>query len=169
MEEDDSRAISPVTPTSDEEYTYRSPVMSDRSSSGSNGSKKRRSYDKSYKTHEPLKGLPEVEFEEKPWDVDAPSPTVTEYEPENKPTYAVPEQQQDNDYSVPFDQSNKRHTYMEPEAAESQTDGQVSKSNPDLLDNNNRLTYNPYDYAVVDKKKDRRDRVQSQSSIITDV
>lgn len=45
---------------------------SDRSSSGSSslgGMKKRRMYDRSYRTHEPLPGKPPVEFEEKLWDL----------------------------------------------------------------------------------------------------
>lgn len=163
--EDDSRAISPVTPTSDQTYTYTSPV-SDRSSSDS--TKKRRSYDKTYRTHEPLKGLPEVEFEEKQWDLDeAPSPT-SEYGSDSKPVYVEPQtdavDSPTNEYSVPFDSGNKRHTYMQPDVQANKPDGARSASNPNLLDNR----YTLPDYAVVNKDRNR-DRVQSQSSIITDV
>lgn len=45
---------------------------SDRSSSGSSslgGMKKRRMYDRSYRTHEPLPGKPPVDFDEKLWDL----------------------------------------------------------------------------------------------------
>lgn len=143
-----------------------SPV-SDRSSSGSSTSKKRRSYDKTYRTNEPLKGLPEVEFEEKPWDLnDTPSPT-SEYDPDSKPVYTEPHQQIDasknnNDYSVPFDNLNKRNTYVESEPLANKTDEAKSASNPNLLDNR----YTLPDYATVNKD---RKRIQSQSSIITDV
>lgn len=142
-----------------------SPV-SDRSSSGSSTNKKRRSYDKTYRTNEPLKGLPEVEFEEKPWDLnDTPSPT-SEYEPDSKPVYAEPQQvnaaNNNNEYSVPFDNLNKRHTYVESEPQANRTDEVKSASNPNLLDNR----YTLPDYATVNKD---RKRIQSQSSIITDV
>lgn len=162
-----SRGISPVTPTSEGSYTYMSPV-SDRSSSGSNTSKKRRSYDKTYKTHEPLKGLPEVEFEEKQWDLDdeAPSPT-SEYGSEIKPLYTEPQKvieakTTSNDYAIPFDNANKRHTYVEPEMQTDKTDEVRSASNPNLLDKR----YTLPEYATVNKD---RNRVQSQSSVITDV
>lgn len=113
-------------------------------------------YDKTYKTHEPLEGLPEIEFEEKAWDLEDPSPPATEYEPESKqqsPTV--------NEYAVPYDVTPKRHT--------DQPDGDrkfFSSSNPNLLNNSERFTYSSPDYATVDKE---RKRVQSQSSIITDV
>ncbi|XP_008192790.2 protein mesh isoform X1 [Tribolium castaneum] len=68
----------PLSPMSDDGSSLRSPVPSDRSSTSSLG-KKRRSYDKVYRTHEPLEGLPETEFEEKPWD-------PNEFEPDSKPT-----------------------------------------------------------------------------------
>lgn len=163
--DDDSRAVSPVTPTSEVSYTYMSPV-SDRSSSGSSTSKKRRSYDKTYRTHEPLKGLPEVEFEEKQWDLDdTPSPT-SEYEPDNKPTYNESQQvhspENNNEYSVPFDNYNKRRTYVESEPQINKTDEIKSASNPNLLDSR----YTLPNYATVNKD---RKRIQSQSSIITDV
>lgn len=164
--DDDSRAISPVTPTSEGSYAYMSPV-SDRSSAGSNTSKKRRSYDKTYKTHEPLKGLPEVEFEEKQWDLDdeAPSPT-SEYGSETKPLYTEPqkvvEAKTSNEYATPFDNASKRHTYIEPELQTNKTDEVRSASNPNLLDNR----YTLPEYATVNKD---RNRVQSQSSVITDV
>lgn len=160
--DDDSRAISP---TSDESYTYMSPV-SDRSSSGSNSSKKRRSYDKTYRTNEPLKGLPEVEFEEKQWDLDddAPSPT-SEYGSDSKPVYTEPHFVDNTNatsgYAVPL---NKRHTYMEPETQTDKAGEARSASNPNLLDNTNRYTVP--EYATVNKN---RDRMQSQSSVITDV
>lgn len=162
-----SRAISPASPTSEGSYTYMSPV-SDRSSSGSsNTSKKRRSYDKTYRTHEPLKGLPEVEFEEKQWDLDeAPSPT-SEYGSDSKPVYTEPHQVNatqvdNNEYSVPF---NKRHTYVEPELQSGNKADEVkSASNPNLIDNR----YTLPDYATVNKDRNRN-RNQSQSSIITDV
>lgn len=144
-----------------------SPV-SDRSSSGSSTSKKRRSYDKTYRTHEPLKGLPEVEFEEKQWDLDeTPSPT-SEFEPDTKPIYSQPQEVDsvkiNNNYSDPYDNLSKRHTYIEPELQANKVDEVKSASNPNLLDNR----YTLPEYATVNKDKNR-DRIQSQSSIITDV
>lgn len=74
----------PITPASDEEFTYRSPTNSMRSSSTSSSSKKRRSYDKSYRTHEPLEGLPEDDFEEKNFDLDTPTPSPTDIQYRNQ-------------------------------------------------------------------------------------
>lgn len=48
--------------------------LSDEPSTRRN-SEKRRNYDRSYNTNEPLPGKPDYEFEEKPWDL--PSPTST--------------------------------------------------------------------------------------------
>lgn len=165
VDDDSVRAISPVTPTSEESYTYMSPV-SDRSSSGSSTSKKRRSYDKTYRTNEPLKGLPEVEFEEKQWDLDASPSPISEYEPDNKPTYS-PETSPtkiNDEYAAPVDNYSKRHTYIEPEPQTDKTDGVKSASNPNLIDNR----YTLPDYATVNKDRNKA-RIQSQSSIITDV
>ena len=131
----EARPLSP--PMSDDEYSLRSPAPSDRSSTSSMG-KKRRSYDKVYRTHEPLEGLPETDFEDKPWDV--------EYDPDNKPppsptTSAV--------YTEPFS---------------SKPDLVKFQSNPNLS-SPHRFTYNSDDYTLPIKKN----RISSQSSIITDV
>ncbi|XP_063911359.1 protein mesh isoform X1 [Zophobas morio] len=131
----EARPLSP--PMSDDEYSLRSPAPSDRSSTSSMG-KKRRSYDKVYRTHEPLEGLPETDFEDKPWDV--------EYDPDNKPppsptTSAV--------YTEPFS---------------SKPDLVKFQSNPNLS-GPHRFTYNSDDYTLPIKKN----RISSQSSIITDV
>ncbi|XP_066592875.1 protein mesh isoform X2 [Prorops nasuta] len=59
---------------------YDRPVSpeSDTSTIGSNP-KKRRSYDKVYRTHEPLPNRPDIEFEEKDWDLKEPnSPTESD-------------------------------------------------------------------------------------------
>lgn len=64
----------PASPLSDKEFTFRSPSSSMRSSTSST-SKKRRSYEKSYRTHEPLEGLPETDFEDKKWDLDPTPPS----------------------------------------------------------------------------------------------
>lgn len=125
-------------PLSDDEFSLRSPVPSDRSSTSSS-SKKRRSYDKSYRTHEPLQGLPETDFEDKPWD-----PNDVEYEPDNKPN-----------------SSPTSVIYTEPFS--SKPDLIKVQSNPNL--DNHRYTYNSDDYTMPIKK----DRMSSQSSIITDV
>lgn len=125
----------PITPLSEDAFSLRSPIPSDRSSTSSMG-KKRRSYDKVYRTNEPLEGLPETEFEEKPWD-----PNDIEYEPDNKPSSPS-----SVIYTAPF--NNK------PDLVKFQ-------SNPNL----ERNTYTSDDYAVPFKKN----RISSQSSIITDV
>lgn len=134
----ETRATSP--PISDEDFSPRSPVPSDTSSSSS---KKRRSYDKVYRTHEPLEGLPEVNFEEKPFD-----PNELEYEPDSKPSL-----------------SPKSDIYTEPFQT-SRPDLVRFQSNPNL-GNNSRLTYTSDDYAL--PMKDHKQRMSSQSSIITDV
>lgn len=72
------RSFSP-TATSE---TVSSP-LSDRSSTDSSLIKRKRSYDKSYRTHEPLAGLPETEFESKAVD-----PNEPEFEPKS-PTSAT--------------------------------------------------------------------------------
>lgn len=132
--------------------------MSDRSSTESTGSltKKKRMYDKTYKTHEPLAGLPEIEFEEKQWDLEDPSPPTTEYEPDSKQ-----QSPKVNEYAEPYDVTPKRHT-GQPDINKKF----FSSSNPNLLNNNEHFTYSSPEYATVDKE---RKRVQSQSSIITDV
>lgn len=53
-------------------YRNSDGAASDRSSSGSStlgGMKKRRMYDRSYRTHEPLPGKPPVDFDDKLWDL----------------------------------------------------------------------------------------------------
>lgn len=125
-------------PLSDDSFSLRSPAPSDRSSTSSS-SKKRRSYDKSYRTHEPLQGLPETDFEDKPWD-----PNDVEYEPDNKPS-----------------RSPTSVIYTEPFS--SKPDLIKVQSNPNL--DSHRYTYNSDDYTMPIKK----DRMSSQSSIITDV
>lgn len=130
----------PISPSmSDDAFSLRSPAPSDRSSLSST-SKKRRSYDKVYRTHEPLEGLPETEFEEKAWD-----PNELEYEPDNKPSPSPSSVV----YSEPFN---------------SKPDLVKFQSNPNLS-SPKRFTYNSDDYTLPMKK----DRMSSQSSIITDV
>lgn len=157
---DNFRAVSPRTPPSDEDfndYTYRSPAGSERSSTGSS---KRRSYEKSYRTHEPLEGVPEVDFEEKPWDLEYP-----EYEPEDKPKPEDEEQPPFNRsesvgpvYSLPYQ-------YQQP----------LSSSNPNLVD----LTNDQPPFNTASGFSDNsgspktlpynKSTNKSQSSIITEV
>lgn len=60
----DDRAVSPV---------------SDSSLSSLGGTKKRRSYDKVYRTNEPLPDRPNIDFEDKDWDLKEPvSPTESD-------------------------------------------------------------------------------------------
>ncbi|CAH1121477.1 unnamed protein product [Ceutorhynchus assimilis] len=71
-----------------------SPILS---STGSTDSmfRKRRSYDKSYRTHEPLSGLPEIEFEDKEIE--------PEFEPKSPtPSYSQPLNYGSDDYAVPI-------------------------------------------------------------------
>lgn len=110
---------------SDDSYTYNSPEISERNYK--DWTKKRRSYDGSYKTNEPIKGLPDVNFEEKNWDVDS--------EIEKNPDYfsdisSLP--------SSHVNSSNRKY-----------------KSNPNIFDS-------PESTA-------RRDKLKSQSSMVTDV
>ncbi|KAJ8947709.1 hypothetical protein NQ318_001548 [Aromia moschata] len=140
-----SMARSPSLEYSDEEFS-KSPEPSDKSDSGSI-LKKRRSYDKSYRTHEPLKDRPDVEFEEKPWD-----PNTNEYEPESKPMKSPAVESPTSttsptssiQYSVPFSQK------------------------PDLVkvDDDDANIPNDNEYAVP-LKKSPKERFSSQSSIIT--
>lgn len=53
--------------------------ISDSSTIETNSSKKRRSYDGVYHTHEPLPNRPDIDFEEKEWDLKVPnSPTESD-------------------------------------------------------------------------------------------
>lgn len=123
-------------------------MSSDKSDTSFNLLKKRRSYDKSYRTHEPLKGLPQIEFENKPMD-----PNMPEFEPETKSLKS--------DIRSTNSPSSKSPTssvlYSTPYSAK-----------PDLLTSNNEDTlYGDDNYAVPMKKS--QERFSSQSSIITDV
>jgi len=53
----------------------------------SRGSKSRRSYDKVYRTHEPLPGKPAVEFENKVWDLDEETDTSWTPSPKDSGTF----------------------------------------------------------------------------------
>lgn len=137
----------------DDEGIPQSPISTNSPSDTGIGSlKKRRSYDKTYRTHEPLEGRPNGEFENKPWDpnvdlyedVDGPlrSPN-TSFRSSASPTSPTSSIQ----YALPYN------------------------SKPDLvnLDNKDKtLSYNSDDYAVP-LKKTPKERFSSQSSIITDV
>lgn len=58
----DDRAITPISDTSTIETN--------------SGTKKRRNYDRVYRTHEPLPNRPDIDFEDKEWDLKDPiSPT----------------------------------------------------------------------------------------------
>ncbi|XP_050303220.1 protein mesh isoform X2 [Anthonomus grandis grandis] len=164
------KVLQRFTSTEDSSWQYQKPLgrslspaqtseafSSDRSSTDSMF-KKKRNYDKSYRTHEPLTGLPETEFEEKEVDPNEPS-----FEPKTpvSPTpssvvYSQPFQSQpdlvaqDNrqrltygsdDYAVPV----KNKTYNNPNVS------------PTTKFPGARLT-------AADKA-----RMSSQSSIITDV
>lgn len=161
-----SRTISPTTPPFDEEfneYTYRSPIGSDRSSS-STSSKKRRSYDKTYRTHEPLEGVPEIDFEDKEWDLDT-SLLEPDYEPSNKlngnnKTMYQRSESVDPDYLSAVTQPV---TTINP---------QLSQSNPNLIDYNTPYglnSHSPVDKLRADTLPFNRLTTKSQSSIVTDV
>lgn len=144
-----ARSLSP-TNTSE---AFSSPTSD---ASGESIFKKRRSYDKSYRTHEPLSGLPETEFEDKQVD-----PNEPDFDPPKTPVSPTPSSVV---YSQPF---------------QSQPD-LVSH------DDKQRLTYGSDDYAVPYKKSVNPNvsptskfppasrlspsaRMSSQSSVITDV
>lgn len=112
-------------------------------------------YDKSYHTHEPLAGLPEVEFEEKPMDLDSEYDAMSQSSPEmrrdadgrvydtrdsvtNGPIYTAPMHRPAPQPPVP---SYAANTYAEPFA-------HVNRGN---------------------QPRDTRDTFQSQASIVTDV
>lgn len=149
-----------ASPTSEDEYTYRSPTMSERS--GNNGQnpplfKKRRSYDKVYKTHEPLDGLPETEFEEKSWDLDS-VPSV-EYDPSNKPDQRISDISSMSSpiYRTPYDYEKKSPVYTKPDVLYG-----INRSSPNLLTDSE-------PNSPVNRTGLRRDQLQSQSSVQTEV
>ncbi|XP_066245028.1 protein mesh isoform X1 [Euwallacea similis] len=146
------RSLSPVE-------TALSSPNSERSNTDSTF-KKRRSYDKSYRTHEPLEGLPHTEFESKQIDPN---------EPEFEPVTPISPTPSSLVYSQPFQ--------SQPDIVNAQ------KNNPA------RVTYGSDDYAVPVKNAAQqssvsptykfpqstklssadRARMSSQSSIVTDV
>lgn len=165
----ENRNLSPLMP-SDDDYTYKSPIASDRSSSSSNDSKKRRSYDRTYRTHEPLEGLPEVEFEEKPWDLESLSPNDIEYSPESKPKVVgrhafVPAGGIPTPFIYNRSESIPSPVYSVPHSPGGNPDvAKASSSNPNLLD------YGSDDYAqVVRPIGEKPAPSKSQSSMITEV
>lgn len=114
--------------------------------------KKFRSYDKTYRTHEPLQGRPNGEFENKPWD-----PNVDLYE--------------DVDGPLRSPNTSVRSSASPTSPTSSIQYALPYNSKPDLvnLDNKDKpLSYNSDDYAVP-LKKTPKERFSSQSSIITDV
>lgn len=138
----------------DDEDIPHSPISSDsqKSDTGIGSMKKRRNYDKSYRTHEPLQGRPNSEFENKPWDPNAdlyedvdeplksPNASVRSSASPTSPTSSI-------QYALPYN------------------------SKPDIVNldpKNKGLNYNSDDYAIPLKKKPK-ERFSSQSSIITDV
>lgn len=138
-----------ISPEYFDEETLRSPISSDKSDTSFNLLKKRRSYDKSYRTHEPLKGLPQIEFEEKPMD-----PNMPEYEPETNTL-----------------KSNVRSTNTS--STKSPTSSVLYSTpystKPDLLTLNNKDKLYGDDNYAVPLKKSQKPRFSSSSSIITDV
>ncbi|XP_023014320.2 sushi domain containing 2 mesh isoform X1 [Leptinotarsa decemlineata] len=151
-----NRALSPYQDEEDDDDDDYVPNPSDKSENDSGSIKKRRiSYDKSYRTHEPLKGRPEVDFENKPWDPNY----VPGYEDIRKP---------DKTPSVPVSPTNSS-LYNEPyKAPTSQFDFSQNQS-PDIIQTGNKpaLDYGSDEYAKV--KKPDKTRFSSQSSIVTDV
>lgn len=142
----------------DDDYELpQSPVSSDerKSDTGIGSMKKRRSYDKVYRTNEPLQGRPNGEFEEKKWD-----PNEDIYE------------EVDGRAVSPID-SARGSSQISPTSPLSPTSSILYSipynSQPDLLkmQNNIRFTENDDIYALPMKKN--KQRFSSQSSIITDV
>lgn len=167
----ENRNLSPLV-ISDDDYTYKSPIASDLSSPSSSDSKKRRSYDRTYRTHEPLEGLPEIEFEEKPWDLESVSPE-TEYSPESKPKVVgrhafVPAGAKPTPFIYNRSESISP-VYTVPHTPNSRPDVvRASNSNPNLLER--QLSYGSDDYASVVKSiGEKRTPSKSQSSVITEV
>lgn len=143
---EDSRTVSPT------DSIYKSPILSYTSSTDTNSLKKRRSYDKVYRTNEPLQGKPDVEFEEKPWDLDSSSPTETD----------------SVRYAEPHDAVVGRHrlsSFQPSSPASTIEHRQMTASDPNLI-GEDRVPSSPPVYASVNKEKKR---AQSQSSVITDV
>ncbi|XP_022920575.2 protein mesh isoform X1 [Onthophagus taurus] len=138
------------TASPEDEYTYRSPVMSDRGSYGDTLPQKRRSYDRSYRTNEPLKDRPNIDFEE--GDYDADSPINSEFRDSTGPVYSEP-------YitTPPLDRSLSPPKYSSP---------------PPLPKPN--VTPSPVaampEYSFVDKDKKHKDQItKSQRNLVTDV
>ncbi|KAG5897040.1 hypothetical protein JTB14_021760 [Gonioctena quinquepunctata] len=151
-----NRSLSPYQDDEDDDDDDFPRSPSDKSDNDTGPLKKRRvSYDKSYRTNEPLKGRPDVEFEEKPWDPNAPPyEDVGRTALQNSPSAPVSPASSIL-YTVPENKPQSQFRY--PEAA-----------SPDLIPSNKNLGYNSDDYAKV-MKKPEKSRFSSQSSIVTDV
>lgn len=149
-----NRPLSADYEDEEDEDIPRSPLSSDsqKSDTGIGSLKKRRSYDKVYRTHEPLQGRPNGEFENKPWDPNAedyedvedfprsPRESLRNSASPTSPTSSI-------QYAIPYS----------------------SKQDLGKLEQNDKgLNYNSDDYAIPLKKKPK-ERFSSQSSIITDV
>lgn len=137
------------SPTSD---AFSSP-SSDRSSTDSMF-KRKRSYDKSYRTHEPLTGLPETDFEHK--DID---PNEPEFEPKS-PTSPSPSSVV---YSQPF---QSQPDLVNPSGKQRLTYGSDDYALP-VKKNNVSPTAKFFPSSQLSPAD--KTRMSSQSSIVTDV
>lgn len=157
-----NQQLSPDVLSEDDDFMFRSPTISDRSSGSSSISSKkpRRSYDKVYRTNEPLKGLPEIDdFEEKLWDDDPTNINLQQQQQQHHDDVVVDEpliRTTSPIYTQPYHDNNKN-----------------SISRPDLVTNYNPNRYDSNDYTVPvisdDNNKTTKQRFSSQSSIVTDV
>lgn len=131
-----------LVPYRDEEYEEKSPIPSP--SESDTIPKKRRSYEKSYRTHEPLTDRPYIGFEDKPLDPN--DPTYDDIDRASRTPSSPTSPTSSIQYTTPY---NPR---------------------PDIIQGNStkNLNYTENDYSLPIKKPKNRFS-QSQSSIVTDV
>lgn len=146
-----------------------SPV-SDTSSTASN-SKMKRNYEKSYRTNEPLPGKPDVEWEEKDWDISPDGSDTGKNSPEKFP---VKDEFVDPDYiyieepsmsrtgtmdsGLGYDKDHRPYTMYDPiEKEENNLQTSDSKSQP-------ALNYGKEDYATIKGKNKHVPIVYSSKS-----
>lgn len=167
INEIDKDNLPPMTPTSDV-FLHESPINSDHSSDSL--PKKRRSYEKSYRTHEPLEGVEEIPFDEKQWELD--SPLGSDFDRNSKQNGDM-HFSSEPEYTEPFLNTSppleRKSAYLHDDRVSPDVVASTrSASDPNMLDDNHAL------YSEINKNNSKvndadRRRIQSQSSVITDV
>lgn len=164
----DPALYSPELSPNESPNRVQSPV-SDISSLGSNN-KVKRAYDKSYKTNEPLPGKPDVEWEEKDWDI---SPEGSEFDHQKNdkkydPDYIYVENNPVSrtgtmDSGLGYD---KERPYTMYDSYDREEDAKLQKANSNSQPI---LNYGSADYATVNKKRSPVQEIPTYSSKSTAV